>query len=65
MSSGTIDFRRGNTINIAFAGAATLLWLVLKTYYKIQNARRARRLSRMSDSEREQEELEASRMSEA
>ncbi|EJD04828.1 MFS general substrate transporter [Fomitiporia mediterranea MF3/22] len=53
------DFRRGNTINIAFAGAATLLWLVIKVYYKIQNARRARRLAGMSDSEREQEELEA------
>ncbi|KAL5478948.1 hypothetical protein ACEPAI_2235 [Sanghuangporus weigelae] len=53
------DFRRGNTINIIFAGAATVLWAVMKFYYKYRNARNSRQLAKMSESQREQEELEA------
>ena len=50
------DFRRGNTINIVFAGTATLLWIVLKSHYKFRNARNARRLAKMTDVQRKEED---------
>ncbi|PAV15653.1 MFS general substrate transporter [Pyrrhoderma noxium] len=53
------DFRRGNTINIVFAGVATLLWIIQKLYYKYRNAKNAKRWASLSESEREQELLEA------
>ncbi|THG98855.1 hypothetical protein EW145_g7359 [Phellinidium pouzarii] len=52
------NFRRGNTINIVFAGTATVLWVVQKYYYKYRNARNAKRFAALSDAEREREELE-------
>ncbi|KLO15595.1 MFS general substrate transporter [Schizopora paradoxa] len=53
------NFRTGNIINIVFAGIATALWVVQKFYYKYRNARNARLLAGMSDSEQEKEIREA------
>ncbi|KAF8164670.1 major facilitator superfamily domain-containing protein [Pholiota molesta] len=38
------DFKRGNLINIGFAGVAFVLWLAQKTAYRMRNARNAARL---------------------
>ena len=46
-------------MNIAFAGAATVLWLLQKLYYRRRNAQNARAWAAMSDGEREREEQEA------
>ncbi|KAI5119273.1 hypothetical protein M0805_008054 [Coniferiporia weirii] len=53
------NFRRGNTINIVFAGTATVLWIVQKLYYKYRNEKNARRFAALSDADREREDLEA------
>ena len=53
------DFKRGNIVNIAFAGAATVLWLLQKLYYRRRNAQNARAWAAMADGEREREEQEA------
>lgn len=55
----TQDFKRGNIINIVFAGIATVLWLVQKAYYKYRNAKNARRWAALTDQEKEAEELQA------
>ena len=52
-------FKRGNIVNIAFAGAATILWLVQKTYYRQRNAKNSKRWADLSEAEREREENEA------
>jgi hypothetical protein len=49
------DFRTGNTINIAFAGAALVLWFVQKYAYRFVNARRERIWLSLSDQERAEE----------
>ncbi|KAI5121462.1 hypothetical protein M0805_003919 [Coniferiporia weirii] len=54
-------FKRGNIVNIVFAGTAVLLWIAQKSYYKYRNARNAKRLAELSDAERELEELDAER----
>ena len=54
-----LDFRKGNIINICFAGTAVLLWLNQKRYYRARNARNAKRLAEMSDLEIERERLRA------
>ncbi|KIP07206.1 hypothetical protein PHLGIDRAFT_13341 [Phlebiopsis gigantea 11061_1 CR5-6] len=58
-ASDSPNFKRGNIVNIAFAGTATILWLLQKTYYKRRNAQNARAWAAMSDAEREREEQEA------
>lgn len=55
----TPDFKRGNIVNIVFAGAAAVLWVVQKMYYRNRNAKNARLWAAMSDAEREREEQEA------
>ena len=59
MSDLHVDFKRGNIINIIFAGTATVLWLVQKVYYKYQNAKNARRWAVLTDGEKEVEETQA------
>ena len=51
----SLDFLRGNTINIIFAGTATVLWFVQKAYYKYLNARNERKWAQLSDQEKEEE----------
>ncbi|KAL0952593.1 hypothetical protein HGRIS_006848 [Hohenbuehelia grisea] len=51
------DFRRGNTINIAFAAVAFLMWFTQKFYYRWRNARNAALMAGLSDSDREAEVL--------
>ena len=54
----SIDFKRGNTVNIVFAGIAVLLFIFTKYYYAYLNARNTRRWEEMSEDERKREESE-------
>ncbi|KAJ6626031.1 MFS general substrate transporter [Mycena sp. CBHHK59/15] len=54
-------FKRGNSINIAFAGLATILWVVQKFYYRHLNRENARKYAALSDEERCAEDREAER----
>ncbi|KAF7424045.1 hypothetical protein PC9H_009346 [Pleurotus ostreatus] len=51
------DFRRGNSINVAFATTALCMWLVQKYYYQYLNRRHANRYAELTPEEREREEL--------
>lgn len=55
--SGLTDFKRGNLINIGFAGVAFVLWLAQKAAYRIRNARNAAKVARMSEVELAKEEV--------
>lgn len=46
------DFKRGNIINIAFAGTAVILWFVQKFYYKHLNSRNARKWTALNEDEK-------------
>ena len=52
----SLDFKRGNIVNIAFAAFATLMWIMQKSYYKYRNAKNARLWAAMSKEEREREQ---------
>jgi hypothetical protein len=54
--SGFPDFKRGNLINIGFAGVAFVLWLAQKTAYRMRNARNAAKIARMDEAELAKEE---------
>jgi hypothetical protein len=54
--SGLSDFKRGNLINIGFAGVAFVLWLAQKAAYRMRNARNAATVARMGEAERAKEE---------
>ncbi|CAA7261998.1 unnamed protein product [Cyclocybe aegerita] len=43
------DFRRGNLINIGFAGTAFILWFVHKNIYGYRNARNAAKLATLTE----------------
>ncbi|KAF4596170.1 hypothetical protein EYR40_008148 [Pleurotus pulmonarius] len=51
------DFRRGNSINVAFATTALCMWLVQKYYYQYLNRRHANQYAELTPEEREREEL--------
>ena len=50
------DFKRGNLINIMFAGTAVFLWIGQKYMYRYRNGVRARKLGGMTEAERREEE---------
>jgi hypothetical protein len=50
------DFKRGNSINIAFAGAALILWFVQKFYYMRKNKRRAESYAKLSEEDKSRED---------
>ncbi|KAK0434188.1 MFS general substrate transporter, partial [Armillaria borealis] len=49
------DYKRGNTINICFAGVALILWFVQKYYYRYRSARNARLYADLSEQEKAEE----------
>ncbi|SJL10903.1 related to nicotinamide mononucleotide permease [Armillaria ostoyae] len=49
------DYKRGNTINICFAGVALILWFVQKYYYRYRNARNATLYAELSEQEKAEE----------
>jgi hypothetical protein len=49
-------FRRGNTINIAFAAAALVLWLVQKAVYVRENAKLKEKWASLSAEEQQENE---------
>lgn len=52
------DFKRGNLINIGFAGTAFVLWFVQKYTYKYRNTRnRARYAALMEEDKRKEEAM--------
>ncbi|KDR78246.1 hypothetical protein GALMADRAFT_245328 [Galerina marginata CBS 339.88] len=50
------DFRRGNLVNIMFAGVAFILWFVQKNGYRYRNARNAAKINRLNRNELIREE---------
>ncbi|KAJ8522140.1 hypothetical protein ONZ45_g1225 [Pleurotus djamor] len=55
-ASDAPDFKRGNTINIVFAGLAFIMWFAQKYYYKYRNAKNAETLTRLSEEEKRAED---------
>ncbi|KAJ7615951.1 MFS general substrate transporter [Roridomyces roridus] len=53
------DFRTGNSINIAFAAAATLMWIIQRQYYRHLNKVHARKYAALTVEEREEEDSRA------
>ncbi|TFK36096.1 MFS general substrate transporter [Crucibulum laeve] len=55
------EFKRGNTVNIAFAGVAFVLWFIQKYIYQYRNARNAQRYAALTEIEQlaEEEQKEA------
>jgi len=51
------DFKRGNLINIGFAGTAFFLWFVLKGLYVYRNRRNEKKWERMTVEQRKVAEL--------
>ncbi|KAJ6464588.1 major facilitator superfamily domain-containing protein [Mycena sanguinolenta] len=45
-------FKRGNSINIAFAGFTTIMWVVQKYYYRHLNKKREREYAALNESEK-------------
>ncbi|KAJ7461924.1 MFS general substrate transporter [Mycena latifolia] len=54
-------FKRGNSINIAFAGFTTILWVVQKYYYRRLNRRNELKYAALSEQEKVQEDRDAER----
>ncbi|PBK68430.1 MFS general substrate transporter [Armillaria solidipes] len=54
-SNDAPDYKRGNTINICFAGIAVILWFVQKYYYRYRNVRNARLYAELSEQEKAEE----------
>ncbi|KAJ7075362.1 MFS general substrate transporter [Mycena crocata] len=52
-------FKRGNSINIAFAGFATILWVVQKYYYRSLNRGKERKYAALSEEEKREEDDQA------
>ncbi|KAJ7682018.1 MFS general substrate transporter [Mycena polygramma] len=52
-------FKRGNSINIAFAGFTTIMWVVQKYYYRHLNRKREREYAALTESEKLEEDSEA------
>jgi len=52
-------FKRGNSINIAFAGFTTILWVVQKYYYRRLNASNARKYAALTEQEKREEDSQA------
>ncbi|KAJ7919581.1 MFS general substrate transporter [Mycena leptocephala] len=52
-------FKRGNSINIAFAGFATIMWVVQKYYYRHLNEKHERAYAASSEQERLEEDSQA------
>lgn len=50
------EFRRGNLVNILFAGTAFILWFAQKNLYRWRNSRNTYRRSQLSETQLEQEE---------
>ncbi|KAF9472635.1 MFS general substrate transporter [Pholiota conissans] len=50
------EFKRGNLVNIGFAGVAFALWLIQKAVYRIRNARNAAKVAQMTEVEVAREE---------
>ncbi|PBK68434.1 MFS general substrate transporter [Armillaria solidipes] len=49
------DYKRGNTINICFAGVAVILWFVQKYYYGYRNSQNATLYAELSEQEKAEE----------
>ncbi|KAJ7821225.1 MFS general substrate transporter [Mycena olivaceomarginata] len=49
-------FKRGNSINIAFAGFTTILWVVQKYYYRHLNKKKEREYAALNEQERLEED---------
>ncbi|KAK0457029.1 MFS general substrate transporter [Desarmillaria tabescens] len=54
-SDDSPDYKRGNTINICFAGVALILWFIQKYYYRYRNARNATLYAELSEHEKVEE----------
>ncbi|KAJ7094329.1 MFS general substrate transporter [Mycena epipterygia] len=52
-------FKRGNSINIAFAGFTTILWIVQKYYYRHLNRTNERKYAALSEQEKREEDSQA------
>ncbi|KAJ7265347.1 MFS general substrate transporter [Mycena haematopus] len=52
-------FKRGNSINIAFAGFTTIMWVVQKYYYRHLNRKREREYAALNESEKLEEDRQA------
>ncbi|KAF9562851.1 MFS general substrate transporter [Agrocybe pediades] len=50
------DFKRGNLVNIAFAGTAFVLWFIQKNIYTSRNSRNASRRAKLTETQLELEE---------
>ncbi|KAF7335238.1 MFS general substrate transporter [Mycena sanguinolenta] len=57
--SPSLDFKRGNSINIAFAGFTTIMWVVQKYYYRHLNKKREHEYAALSESEKLEEDSQA------
>ncbi|PBK88162.1 MFS general substrate transporter [Armillaria gallica] len=49
------DYKRGNTINICFAGVAVILWFVQKYYYRYRNTLNVRLYAELTEQEKAEE----------
>ncbi|KAF8588996.1 MFS general substrate transporter [Ramaria rubella] len=56
------DFRTGNTINIAFAGVALILWFVQKYSYQFVNSRREEKWRALSEIDKKEQLHEAEQL---
>ncbi|KAJ7668129.1 MFS general substrate transporter [Mycena rosella] len=54
-------FKRGNSINIAFAGFTTILWVVQKYYYRHLNRRNEREYAALNEQEKLEEDSQAAK----
>jgi len=52
-------FKRGNSINIAFAGFTTIMWVVQKYYYRHLNRKNERAYAALSEQEKSEEDSQA------
>ncbi|KAJ6532254.1 MFS general substrate transporter [Mycena vulgaris] len=52
-------FKRGNSINIAFAAFTTILWVVQKYYYRRLNRRNERKYAALNEQEKREEDSQA------
>ncbi|KAF8207821.1 MFS general substrate transporter [Mycena galopus ATCC 62051] len=52
-------FKRGNSINIAFAGFTTIMWVVQKYYYRHLNRKREREYAALDEQEKREVDSEA------
>ncbi|KAJ7703911.1 MFS general substrate transporter [Mycena rosella] len=54
-----VDFKRGNSINIAIAGFTTILWMLQKYYYRRRNRENTRRYAELSAEAQQGEDVAA------